>query len=243
MKYGIAILYAVAILFSSAMIFAAEQKMGMPGMMHDGNMPMGMHGMMHDGNMPMMKGMDANMCPKGMMLGKCCQMTMAEKMKCCGMSEAMVDKCQMMMNTRIWPSDPEALIAMKDRLALTAEQTDKLDAIAKKAREDAAAVLTAEQQSKIKATEAEPATMMELHQTMMQKMKEKGMMGPGSTMAEKSSTMAVEQTTCPITGQPINKKYSTVYKGKTVYFCCPMCKPIFEKNPEKYIDKLPQFKQ
>lgn len=58
--------------------------------------------------------------------------------------------------------------------------------------------------------------------------------------SEKS--MAMEQTTCPVSGQPIDKKYHTVYKGKTVYFCCPNCPPIFEKNPEKYIDKLPQFK-
>jgi YHS domain-containing protein len=54
---------------------------------------------------------------------------------------------------------------------------------------------------------------------------------------------AGEQITCPVTGEPIDKKCSTVYKGKTVYFCCPACKPLFEKNPEKYIDRLPQFRQ
>ena len=29
----------------------------------------------------------------------------------------------------------------------------------------------------------------------------------------------------------------SVYKGKTYYFCCPGCKPQFDKNPEKYISK------
>ena len=27
---------------------------------------------------------------------------------------------------------------------------------------------------------------------------------------------------------------STVYKGKTYVFCCPGCKQLFEKKPEKY---------
>jgi len=53
----------------------------------------------------------------------------------------------------------------------------------------------------------------------------------------------VEQTICPVMGNPINKQFFTEYKGKKVYFCCPACKPEFEKNPEKYLAKLPQFKQ
>ena len=52
-----------------------------------------------------------------------------------------------------------------------------------------------------------------------------------------------QQTTCPVMGLPINKDLFTVYKGKKVYFCCPGCKPEFEKNPEKYLAKLPQFKK
>jgi YHS domain-containing protein len=50
-----------------------------------------------------------------------------------------------------------------------------------------------------------------------------------------------EQTTCPVMGNPIDKQYKTEYKGKTVYFCCPACKPEFDKDPEKYVAKLPQF--
>jgi len=30
-------------------------------------------------------------------------------------------------------------------------------------------------------------------------------------------------------------KWTTMYKGKTYYFCAPGCKRAFEKNPEKYV--------
>ncbi len=52
-----------------------------------------------------------------------------------------------------------------------------------------------------------------------------------------------EQKLCPVMGLAINKDLFTVYKGKKVYFCCPGCKPEFEKNPEKYLAKLPQFRE
>ena len=52
---------------------------------------------------------------------------------------------------------------------------------------------------------------------------------------------AIEQKTCPVMGGAINKELYTEYKGKKVYFCCPGCKEKFEKEPEKYLSKLPQF--
>ena len=51
----------------------------------------------------------------------------------------------------------------------------------------------------------------------------------------------IEQTTCPIMDNPINKNLYAEYKGKKVYFCCPGCKPKFEADPEKYVTKLPQY--
>ena len=51
----------------------------------------------------------------------------------------------------------------------------------------------------------------------------------------------IEQTTCPVMEGPINKNIFAEYKGKKVYFCCPACKEKFEKEPEKYLSKLPQF--
>ena len=44
---------------------------------------------------------------------------------------------------------------------------------------------------------------------------------------------------CPVTGTKIAsaaKAYAKEdYKGKTYYFCCPACKPAFDKNPGKVI--------
>lgn len=54
---------------------------------------------------------------------------------------------------------------------------------------------------------------------------------------------AIEQTTCPVMGSPINKALFVEYKDKKVYFCCPGCEEKFNAEPEKYVAKLPQFKQ
>lgn len=63
-------------------------------------------------------------------------------------------------------------------------------------------------------------------------------------MAEATVASATEQTTCPVMeGNPINKEIFVEYKGKKVYFCCQACPPEFNKNPEKYVSKLPQFKE
>jgi YHS domain-containing protein len=44
---------------------------------------------------------------------------------------------------------------------------------------------------------------------------------------------------CPVTGEDINPKGKTVqYKGKTVGFCCDDCIDLFNKNPDKYADKI-----
>jgi YHS domain-containing protein len=51
------------------------------------------------------------------------------------------------------------------------------------------------------------------------------------------------QTTCPVSGKPINPEHSVEYKGKKVYFCCPNCPDAFKKDPESFMDKLPQFKE
>lgn len=44
---------------------------------------------------------------------------------------------------------------------------------------------------------------------------------------------------CPITGEKISSVSAAAaqetYKGKTYYFCCPSCKPEFDKNPDKAV--------
>lgn len=44
---------------------------------------------------------------------------------------------------------------------------------------------------------------------------------------------------CPITGEKISAVSAAAaqetYHGKTYYFCCPSCKPVFDKNPDKAV--------
>jgi len=50
------------------------------------------------------------------------------------------------------------------------------------------------------------------------------------------------QTTCPVMEGKIKPDIFVEYKGKKVYFCSPECKEKFNADPEKYLPKLPQFK-
>ena len=44
---------------------------------------------------------------------------------------------------------------------------------------------------------------------------------------------------CPVSGEDVDAKGKTVqYKGKTVGFCCDDCIEMFNKNPDKYADKI-----
>lgn len=58
--------------------------------------------------------------------------------------------------------------------------------------------------------------------------------------AEKNRTV---QTVCPVMGSPIDKEIFVDYQGKRVFFCCPACKDKFNADPQKYLEKLPQFKK
>jgi YHS domain-containing protein len=33
-------------------------------------------------------------------------------------------------------------------------------------------------------------------------------------------------------------RYSSLYKGRTYYFCAPGCKAIFDQNPAKYVRRI-----
>jgi len=54
----------------------------------------------------------------------------------------------------------------------------------------------------------------------------------------KLAKATVKQTLCPVMGGEINKELYSDHDGKRVYFCCAMCKPIFEKDPAKYIKEM-----
>jgi YHS domain-containing protein len=42
-------------------------------------------------------------------------------------------------------------------------------------------------------------------------------------------------STCPVTGEPINKDFSAEINGRTVYFCCASCRDAAKKSPELYL--------
>jgi YHS domain-containing protein len=46
------------------------------------------------------------------------------------------------------------------------------------------------------------------------------------------------QVACPVQGGKINKDLYVDYQGQRVYFCCPACIPIFNKDPENYLRKM-----
>jgi len=69
-----------------------------------------------------------------------------------------------------------------------------------------------------------------------------------SAKADTAKTVVAEkqlkpQTTCPVQGEPINKKLFVDYKGKRIYVCCSACLDKVKKSPEKYIKKLESMGQ
>ena len=49
---------------------------------------------------------------------------------------------------------------------------------------------------------------------------------------------AKAQTTCPMMGNPINKKLFVDHKGKRVYFCCEGCPKAFRADADVQMKKM-----
>jgi hypothetical protein len=81
----------------------------------------------------------------------------AKQMQCCPMAAKMnmpmckMMRCSMTMNAQLQPTDPALLLAIKDELQLSEEQTAKLNAILENARKETQAVLTEEQMIQVNA--------------------------------------------------------------------------------------------
>jgi len=78
-----------------------------------------------------------------------------------------------------------------------------------------------------------------------------GLSVPLAYAAHEHSGMAAGQqatsasSICPVTGdefKPTKQSPSYKYKGKTYQFCCPGCVNPFQKNPEKYLSRIKEFK-
>src|SRR5688572_28102457 len=55
------------------------------------------------------------------------------------------------------------------------------------------------------------------------------------------SAAAGEQKVCPVSDYDIDSAVFVEHEGKKVYFCCAGCIETFQKDPAKYVAKLPQF--
>ena len=62
---------------------------------------------------------------------------------------------------------------------------------------------------------------------------------PAATQPSSPAAAAAVNKKCPVSGDDVDPKAKTlVYKGKTVGFCCNDCIDLFNKNPDKYADKI-----
>ena len=63
-------------------------------------------------------------------------------------------------------------------------------------------------------------------------------------LAADGVTLENIQTTCPVSGETLGEgdmgePVAHAYKGRTVMLCCPSCIKKFDKEPAKYLAKLP----
>ncbi len=61
---------------------------------------------------------------------------------------------------------------------------------------------------------------------------------PPPTAPAAAASLTPVNTVCPVSGSPVNAKYSVVYEGKVIGFCCPNCPKEFWAEPEKFLAKL-----
>lgn len=61
--------------------------------------------------------------------------------------------------------------------------------------------------------------------------------------AKESQPVEVGNKICPVSGEEIKKgeEFQVEYEGKVYNLCCKMCVKDFNKNPEKYIEKLEEL--
>lgn len=62
---------------------------------------------------------------------------------------------------------------------------------------------------------------------------------PGARPAvDQAVSLTPINATCPVSGSPVDAKYSVVFEGKVIGFCCPNCPKEFWADPAAFKDKL-----
>jgi hypothetical protein len=67
---------------------------------------------------------------------------------------------------------------------------------------------------------------------------EVGAANTAPAVAPPVSNLEPINTACPVTGKPVVPKYSVVFEGQVVAFCCPNCPKTFWNEPETFRVKL-----
>jgi YHS domain-containing protein len=165
----------------------------------------------------------------------CAAKTQTTKASNAQTSKLMADQHKTLMQTKIFLDSPSAILARTKALNLTAEQNRKLMEIERQARKKALAVLTSAQRKKLGNVSVAPIGLASVCE------KTCGTMTARASVNKQ--TQAAQQIICPVAGGKINKDIFTAYQGKKVYFCCAGCMGTFKANPQKYLDKLPQFEK
>jgi YHS domain-containing protein len=60
----------------------------------------------------------------------------------------------------------------------------------------------------------------------------------GAAFAAGPPASSQDQALCPVMGGKANPNIYADYQGQRVYFCCPACPGVFQKDPGKYENKL-----
>jgi len=138
------------------------------------------------------------------------------------MPPAMKRRCQMMMNAEMSKDDAACLLAFKQELKLTPEQVQKMKQIVKESRQEAAAILTPEQQKTLAEVDGQPASMNAMHAKMHEKMMQK-MEGAGPKTTEEKAKKEPE-------GAGSHKKQALPFPAGQLA-CLPLPESRFQRLP------------
>ena len=64
---------------------------------------------------------------------------------------------------------------------------------------------------------------------------------PPATSQPTTTMSSGQQTVCPVSDYNIDPNVWVEHQGRRVYLCCDGCKDAFQKYPERFVTKLPQF--
>ncbi len=61
---------------------------------------------------------------------------------------------------------------------------------------------------------------------------------PAAAALAAAPTLVPVNMKCPVTGSPVNPRYTIVHEGRVIGFCCPNCPKEFWADPTKFADRL-----